>query len=254
MSPNSPIHSFAKRVDQILLLGLLAGIFRKIRYFKYRSNGSWVAKNAIVDKESILDGYNKIYSSARLSKTSVGRFTYVGPESKIAITTIGSFCSIGPRVSIGLGVHPSNWLSTHPCFYSVGGQTMKTFSKSSQFIENIPISIGHDVWIGADATVLDGITIGTGAIVAAGAVVTSDVRPYAIVAGIPAREIRRRFDDAKIVELLDWAWWTLLDEELVVLAQQFNTAGNWTVTELKTAIRRTLDANRNAAISATNEN
>lgn len=253
MPHNSPVHNLVKQLDKVLLMGFLARISQNIRYRKYRSNGSWVAPSAVVDKESILNGNNKIYSDVKLNKVSAGRFTYVGPESKIALTTIGSFCSIGRRVSIGLGFHPSNWLSTHPSFYSMGGQTTKTFSKSNQFIENKPISIGHDVWIGADAIVLDGITIGTGSIVAAGAVVTSDVRPYSIVAGVPAREIKRRFDDTKIAELIEWAWWTLPEEELSLLAQQFNTAGNWTVAELKSAIMRTSDTNLIYAIKASNE-
>ena len=238
------IHNFGKWFDSNILFGVLARISKKIRYANFKKSGSWVDPSSFIDKESVLAGNNKLYANVRIDMTFVGRFTYIGPDSKIASTSIGSFCSIGRCVSIGLGLHPSSWLSTHPAFYSVGGQTTKTFSKINQVVENIPISIGHDVWIGANATVLDGISIGTGAIVAAGAVVTKDVRPYAIVGGVPAREIKRRFDDAKIEQLTAWAWWTLPDEELSVLAQHFNAASNWSVAELKATIARGTDNKR----------
>ena len=70
-----------------------------------------------------------------------------------------------------------------------------------------PIHIGHDVWIGYGAIIMDGVTVGTGAIVGAAAVVTKDVPPYAIVAGVPARIIRYRFDENTIKRLLESRWW-----------------------------------------------
>ena len=75
-----------------------------------------------------------------------------------------------------------------------------------------PIHIGHDVWIGYGAIIMDGVTIGTGAVVAAAAVVTKDVPPYAIVAGVPARIIRYRFDDDTIRRLLESRWWDFPEE------------------------------------------
>ena len=246
--------ALCKRLDSTLLFGILAGISKKSRYSKFKNSGSWVDPGAVIDKESVLVGNNKIYANVQLNKTTVGKFTYVSPETKIALTTIGSFCSIGRCVSIGLGLHPSSWVTTHPAFYSIGDQTTKTFAKANLVNENLPIRIGHDVWIGANAIVLDGVTIGTGAIVAAGAVVTKDVRPYSIVGGVPAREIKRRFDDSVIEELISWAWWTLSDSDLSLLAQNFNANGNWTVAELKAKFAHVASPTPGKLTEATNEN
>lgn len=72
--------------------------------------------------------------------------------------------------------------------------------------------VGNDVWIGARAMLLDGVRVGDGAIVGAGAVVTRDVPPYAIVVGSPAKVVRFRFDDARIARLLQLSWWLWSDE------------------------------------------
>lgn len=74
--------------------------------------------------------------------------------------------------------------------------------------------IGHDVWIGANVTILRGLTIGHGAVIAAGAVVTDDVGPYEIVGGLPAKRIRKRFDEETIARLLEVACWNLDYERL----------------------------------------
>jgi acetyltransferase-like isoleucine patch superfamily enzyme len=251
---SSPIHSFAKQVDQLLWIGLLANISREIGYFKYIKNSIFFTQSAIIVKESILIEINKIYLNVKLYIVYIDRFSYIDPESKISFTTFGSFCSLGRCVSIGLGFHPSNWLSIHPLFDSIGSQTFKKFSKANKIIEATPINNGHDVWIGANAIVLNGITNWTGAKVVAGAGATCDVRPYAIVAGVPAREARRRFDDKRIAELTEWVWWNFLDEDLSSLAEQFNATGNWFVAELKSAIMLRTDPTCVEAVEAVEAN
>jgi acetyltransferase-like isoleucine patch superfamily enzyme len=85
-----------------------------------------------------------------------------------------------------------------------------------------PVSVGSDVWIARNAIILPGVTVGDGAVIGAGAVVTRDVPPYAVVAGSPAKPIRYRFDGETIGRLLSIKWWDLPDDELRRLAAAFN--------------------------------
>lgn len=178
---------------------------------------------------SNLDGGNKICAGSHINNASVGRNTYIA-GAQISNASLGAFCSIGPGVVIGgLGVHPVHWLSTHPAFYSVRGQSGVTFAKENLFEELKQVTIGNDVWIGARALVLDGVLIGDGAVVAAGAIVASDVAPYSIVGGVPAKVIRHRFSPDVIEALLKLRWWDLEDEQLGGLAPSFVRDGGWTV-------------------------
>jgi|GEM_PF-770777 Acetyltransferase (isoleucine patch superfamily) len=144
----------------------------------------------------------------------IGRFTYVGRQAYLNLVTVGAFSSIGPAVLAGLGEHPSDLGSTSPALYSTRGQCGGSFAQAECFPERRPIVIGNDVWLGARVFVRDGLTIGDGAIVAAGAVVTRDVPPYAIVGGTPARIIRFRFPEEIVARLLALAWWSWSDARL----------------------------------------
>src|SRR5690606_40549227 len=100
------------------------------------------------------------------------------------------------------------------------------------------VSVGSDVWIGAGSIVLDGISIGDGAIIAAGAVVNKDVPPYAIVGGVPARIIRYRFDEETRAALLEWRWWDLDNSKLQALAPGFMNQ-RWNVETVHAMMGRT---------------
>lgn len=153
-------------------------------------------------EEVIVGDATQVYMSR------VGRFSYFSFGSHFHHCMIGNFCALGPEVMAGLGKHPSrNFVSVHPGFYSQLKWGFEHFVKNQRFEEFAPISIGHDVWIGARAVLLDGVRIGNGAIVAAGAVVTKDVAPYSIVGGVPAIEIRKRFSTSDIDFLESIAWW-----------------------------------------------
>ena len=91
---------------------------------------------------------------------------------------------------------------------------MKTYSNEDLFNSSVKVSIGHDVWIGERAIIIDGLTIGTGAIIAAGAVVVKDVEPYSIVGGVPAKHIRFRFEEEVRTKLLNSKWWDKSEEYL----------------------------------------
>lgn len=190
--------------------------------------GFGASARSYASADCIFEGYNKLHGNAQLVGTRLGRMSYVS-SARVSRAEIGRFCSIGFEALIGLGDHPATLLSTHPAFYSNLGQSGFTFSRSQQFGEFKTIRIGNDVWIGARAIFLGGVTVADGAIVAAGAVVTRDVPPFAIVGGVPARILRYRFDEAVREALLDWRWWDLSMEQLAALADNFTSKENWTV-------------------------
>lgn len=133
---------------------------------------------------------------------------------------IGRFCSISSNVTIGLekNGHPTNWLSSSPAQYSKSHlckhRTSPTLSYQPKLSATI---IQSDVWIGNRATVMNGVQVGVGAIIAAGSIVTKSVPPYAIVAGIPAELVKYRFNHEVIQRLLDSHWWNLHPEYLADL-------------------------------------
>ncbi|MCX5871509.1 MAG: CatB-related O-acetyltransferase [Deltaproteobacteria bacterium] len=127
---------------------------------------------------------------------------------------MGRFCSISDQVTIILGGnHRSDWVTTYP--FSAFTETWP----EAATIKGHPASkgdiiIGHDVWIGYGATILSGVTIGSGAVIGARAVISRDVVPYAVMAGNPAQEVKKRFDDTTIVRLLQLAWWDWPEEKI----------------------------------------
>jgi len=146
---------------------------------------------------------------------SYGRPKVRFPESGRKLS-IGRYCSIADRVEILLGGdHRLDWASTFP--FAAFAEVWPAAEDGRYHASRGDVVIGHDVWIGSGAMILSGVTIGHGAAVAARAVVTKDVPPYAIVGGNPARAIRTRFDGATVAALLDAAWWDLPDAEVAGL-------------------------------------
>lgn len=163
-----------------------------------------------------------------IGTNAIGSFTYVGPDGEITNTSIGRFCSIAPRVVIGSSEHPSDWISTHP-FQFNGTRKFDFWPGTKKTPEPIAwkpksgvTTIGNDVWIGDGAVIKKGVTVGDGAVIAAGAVVTKDVAPYSIVAGVPAKHLRSRFPEALISRLLAVRWW---DYELNAAQADFRDPG-----------------------------
>lgn len=147
---------------------------------------------------------NQIVSKGRDSVHN-GDFTVKG---KGGILEIGSFCAIGVGVKIILSNHYYDYPAIEYDFY------LKYFGEFPYQLEKNVSVIENDVWIGDNALLLPGIRVGTGAIIGAGAVVTKDVPPYAIVGGNPARIIKYRFAEPVIKELLDSKWWEWDDEKI----------------------------------------
>lgn len=215
------------------MLQRLIWIFLRRRNLAHNLTGFWAHWNTCVDAESKFDTYVKLYKRSAVIQSKIGKCTYLANDAVINLAEVGAFCSIGPQTIVGgLGSHPTTWISTHPAFYSLGQQCGVTFSKENIFNEYKRTHVGNDVWIGARAIVLDGVHVGNGAVIAAGAVVTKDVPPYAIVGGIPARLIRNRFQDDVIAALLEWKWWNLPIETLNKLTPDFVASNEWSVADI----------------------
>ena len=148
-----------------------------------------------------------VFADAILAGAVIDDYSYIGGASALMNCSIGKFPSVGPNVGFGLGVHPTNRVSTYPGFYSANVYGATKFFEDNEVLEYVPVTIGSDVWIGAEAIVLDGVTVGDGAVIASNAVVTVDVAPYTIVGGVPAKVIRRRFDQDMVDFLLRARWW-----------------------------------------------
>lgn len=154
-------------------------------------------------KKPLFMNHNPIYN-----KYEIGIFTYGRPKvldwNQGTTLKVGKFCSIAADVKIFLGGnHRHDWVTTYP------------FNKVFDEYDNIEghphskgsVIIGNDVWIGNGAVILSGVKIGDGAVVSAGAVVTKDVKPYSIMAGNPAKEIKNRFNNEIVEALLIIKWW-----------------------------------------------
>lgn len=146
----------------------------------------------------------------RFQSLKVGAYSYLRSGGELRnVRYIGRFCSIGNGVILGQERygHPLDWVSTHPFQRDQGGQE---FIVSRQYTH-----LEHDVWVGRDAVVMDGVTVGVGAVIGARAMVTRDVPPYAIVAGVPAKIIRYRHPPGIIAGLLASQWWEFPREYLL---------------------------------------
>lgn len=152
-----------------------------------------------------------IYAHGIVYSSIFGDYSYVQKNSSIWYAQIGKYCSLSWNVSIGGGEHDFHRVTTHSLLYapSYGFIEKPAYDRLGKKCE-----IGNDVWVGAGAQILRGVTVGDGAVIGAGAIVTHDVEPYSIVAGVPAKKIGQRCSDELIAELIKIKWWDINPEIL----------------------------------------
>lgn len=156
--------------------------------------------NIVVGDYTYYDDFEDVYN---FEKNVKYHFDFIGDK-----LIIGKFCMIASGVTFIMNGanHRMDGLTTYP-FNIFGGD----WERVTPRMEDLPYKgdtvIGNDVWIGANATIMPGVKIGDGAIIATNATITKDVAPYAVVGGNPAREIKKRFSEEKIEELMEMRWW-----------------------------------------------
>ena len=174
-------------------------------------------KDCFIGATNIYEGCNYLGPESSLVASKIGFASYLARHTNLSRIKIGRYTSIGPDVSLITGKHPTKkFVSAHPSFYSLKTLNGFTHSEEQLFDENVtPIDhegkyntiIGNDCWIGAHVKILEGLTIGDGAIVAAGAVVVKNVEPYTVIGGVPAKLIKLRFSQDQIDFLMEFKWW-----------------------------------------------
>ncbi|MCR4920735.1 MAG: CatB-related O-acetyltransferase [Bacteroidaceae bacterium] len=172
---------------------------------------SWLTQ---MDLQSQVDRTARVYEMAKLAESSVGAFTYIGRRTCLVAARVGKFCSIASDCQIGMGTHTLSCLSTSPIFSEKDNGLRRKWVEQGETNPYKPVIVGNDVWIGLRVMIMGGVTIGNGAVIAAGAVVTKDVPPYAVVGGVPARVIRYRFNPDVQQAIEATRWWELPEQVL----------------------------------------
>lgn len=160
------------------------------------------------------EGCGKIGRNSIIKHSEIGYGTYIGENCNLNSVKLCRFCSLGNNIRVVAGDHPTEkYVSIHPAFYSnelkkegleyIGYKKRNT----GKNIDGYEAIIGNDVWIGDNVLILGGLKIGDGAVIGAGAVVTKNIPDYTVVAGVPAREIKKRFTEKERIFLQEFKWW-----------------------------------------------
>jgi len=163
---------------------------------------------ADVQDSCTLGQWTEVGPRTKLVEVTLDDYAYICNDGDVIYATIGKFCSIASHVRINPGNHPMERAALHHFTYR---------SRQFDLGEDDPaffdwrrtshVTIGNDVWVGHGATVMPGVTIGDGAVIGSGAVVTKNVEPFSVVAGVPAKVLRKRFNDETCQKLSALKWW-----------------------------------------------
>jgi phosphonate metabolism protein (transferase hexapeptide repeat family) len=173
-------------------------------------------------RDSTLGRWTAVGARTKITETHFADYSYVMEDCQITYSEVGKFCSIASHSRINPSNHPI-WRATSHHFtyrsnlYGFGEEDEEIF----QWRRANKVVIGHDVWIGHGAIILPGVKVGTGAVVGAGSVVTKEVKPYTIVAGVPATMIRRRVSEEVEASLMSIQWWNWSHEQLQKTLRDF---------------------------------
>ncbi len=183
--------------------------------------------------KTVFEGKNGLGAANCIVSSYFGYGTSVGDGNFLDRIKTGRFCSIGSEIRIISSAHPTGvFVSTHPAFYSHRYNSL-SFVDENKFDEllmcddRFSVIAGNDVWIGDRVLIKGGVRIGDGAVIGMGAVVTKDVPPYAVVGGVPARIIKKRFTGEQISELLSQNIWGKPIEWIEANAERFESIDNF---------------------------
>lgn len=184
-----------------------------------RFRHSVIYPGVTLDSASALGDHSVLFARTRLVDSTLGAYSYVQENTVLYAADVGPFCSIAANVTIGLLDHPTFMVSTSPVFYDNTQPLPRAFVSGNCYHRKMPRTIIEaDVWIGEGVKLRAGVRIGVGAVIGAGSIVTRDVAPYTIAAGVPCRPLKRRFEDTVCDRLLATTWWQLDEKELKALA------------------------------------
>lgn len=207
-------------------------MYKKIKYFLYKkykqyersqflkkrkSEGTIISKTCKGYWKTFFEGNNKVPDNCHFLSDTI----FIGYATTLGVNNwfggnikIGKYCQIGADVAFHASNHPITYLTTYINSYLFNGELYK--NKTDYKIE-----VGNDVWFGHGVKILGNVTIGNGAILAAGSVVTKNVPAYTVVGGVPARVIKKRFEDSIIKEIEELKWWDKSEAELEKLKPLF---------------------------------
>lgn len=181
-------------------------------------------KNVKFDNNSKFGYCVEIGDNCEIGETFIDDYSGCRGNNQIWFSEIGKFCSIASGVRINAVNHPYKRVSQHRFTYLPKEYGFSNSNSEDIYLERKKkkVIIGNDVWIGHNAIILPGLKIGNGAIIGAGAVVTKDVKPYSVVVGNPAKEIKKRFNDKQIQYLEKIKWWDWSHEQIKENLLDFN--------------------------------